>query len=131
VSAALGLSANESIEEIEHAIVDGPYLPRSRWREIAGALDGGSKTDQKQADQLRASLAFTGSAQVDEYLNVFLKEDKAPRANVLTKAFVKANPAIGHLFDEEIARLERLIEKRRAVITRDRTEALLHIAIAA
>jgi ATP-dependent helicase/nuclease subunit A len=131
VSAALGVKANDSIEAVEREIVDGPYLPRKRWPEIAGALDGGSKTDQKQADQLRASLAFTGGAQVDEYLSIFLTEGKEPRANVLTKAFAKITPSVAHLFEEEIARLGPLIEKRRAVVTRDRTEALLHIATAA
>ena len=131
VSAALGVRATDSIEAVEREIVDGPYLPRNRWREIADALDGGSKTDQKQADQLRASLAFTGSAQVDEYLCIFLTDDKAPRANVLTKSFIKLNPAVAHLFEQEKQRLDKLIEKRRAVVTRDRTEALLHIATAA
>jgi ATP-dependent helicase/nuclease subunit A len=131
VSAALDVSATDSIESVEREIVDGPYLPRKRWNEIAAAFDGGGKTDQKQADQLRASLAFTGGAQVDEYLCVFLTDDKAPRANVLTKSFIKLNPAVAHLFDEEISRLGPLIEKRRAVVTRDRTEALLHIATAA
>jgi ATP-dependent helicase/nuclease subunit A len=131
VSAALGLSANDDMESVEREIVDGPYLPRNRWLEIAAAFGGGSKTDQKQADQLRASLAFTGSAQVDEYLCVFLTDDKASRANVLTKGFIRDNQAVAHLFAEEISRLGPLIEKRRAVVTRDRTEALLHIAIAA
>ncbi len=101
VSAALGVRATDSIEAVEREIVDGPYLPRNRWREIADALDGGSKTDQKQADQLRAALAFTGSAQVDEYLCIFLTDDKAPRANVLTKSFIKLNPAVAHLFEQE------------------------------
>ncbi len=131
VSAALGVSASDSIESVEREIVDGPYLPRKRWLEIAAAFDSGSKTDQKQADQLRASLAYTGGAQVDEYLCIFLTDDKAPRANVLTKSFIKLNPAVAHLFEQEIDRLKPLIEKRRAVVTRDRTEALLHIAISA
>ena len=69
----------DRLDDVEREIVDGPYLPRKRWLEIAGALDGGSKTDQNQADQLRAALAFTGSAQVDDYLCVFLTDDKAPR----------------------------------------------------
>jgi ATP-dependent helicase/nuclease subunit A len=131
MSAVLGVSANDSIENVEREIVDGPYLPRKRWPEIADALGDGSKSDQKQGEQLRACLAFTGSAQVDEYLSVFLTDDKAPRAAVLTKAFIRDNPSVARLFEEEISRLEPLIEKHRAVITRDRTEALLHIAIAA
>src|SRR5262249_8623447 len=128
VSAALGVAATDRIEAVESEIVDGPYLPRKRWLEIATAFDGSSKTDLKQADQLRAALAFTNGAQVDEYLCVFLTGDKESRKSVLTKGFCDANPSIARLFENEIVRLGPLIEKRRAVITRDRTEALLHIA---
>ena len=131
MSAALGVDANESIDDVEREIVDGPYLPRRRWLEIAAMLDGGSKQDQNQAEQLRATLPVIGTAQVDDYLSVFLTDKKEPRANVLTKAFARENPSVARLFDNEIARLASLIEKRRAVITRDRTAALLHIAIAA
>jgi ATP-dependent helicase/nuclease subunit A len=127
----LGVSANDSLEDVEREMVDGPYLPRKRWREIADVLDGGSKSDQKQADQLRACLEFAGSAQADEYLSVFLTDDKSPRAAVLTKAFIRDNPSVARLFEAEIARLGPLIEKRRAIVTRDRTEALLHLATAA
>ncbi len=131
MSAALGVSPDDGLEAVEREIVDGPYLPRRRWQEISDALCGGSKQDQKQAEQLRFALGVPGTAQVDEYLCVFLTDNKDPRANVLTKAFMRDNPSVARLFDNEIARLTSLIEKRRAVITRDRTEALLHIAIAA
>jgi len=129
LSAALGVGDDDRIEEVEREILDGPYLPRRL--EIAAALDGGAKTDQKQADQLRAATAFTGSAQVDEYLCVFLTDEKAPRAAVLTKGFIRDNPSVARLFEAEWLRLGPLIEKRRAVIARDRTAALLHIATAA
>jgi ATP-dependent helicase/nuclease subunit A len=132
VSAILGVTTNDSIEGIEREIVDGPNLPRSRWEEIARALDTGAKTERDNADRLRAALPAAGAAQVDEYLGVFLTDnDRTPRKSVLTKNFVRGNPAIGSRFDAEASRLGPLIEKRRAVITRDRTEALLHIAIAA
>jgi ATP-dependent helicase/nuclease subunit A len=131
VSAILGVSANDSIEEVEREIVDGPYLPRSCWEEIAHALQTGAKTERDNADRLRAALPAAGAAQVDEYLGVFLTDaDRTPRKSVLTKNFVRDNPAIGSRFDAEAGRLGPLIEKRRAVTTRDRTEALLHIAIA-
>jgi ATP-dependent helicase/nuclease subunit A len=130
-SAVLGVSADDRIEDIENDILDGPYLPRKRWLEIAGALDGGAKTDVKQAEQLRAALNFTAGAQVDEYLCVFLTEDKSLRKSVITKKFSDANPSVARLFENEVQRLGPLIEKRRAVVTRDRTQALLHIAIAA
>jgi ATP-dependent helicase/nuclease subunit A len=131
MSAVLGLGPSDCIEDVEREIVDGPFLARARWLDIAGALDGGSKLDQNQANQLRASLGFIGTEQVDEYLCVFLTDKKEPRKTVLTQRFCDDNPSVARLFDNEWARLLPLIEKRRAVVTRDRTAALLHIAIAA
>lgn len=132
ISSALGVDPDDRIENVERAIVDGPNLPRSRWQEIAGILDAGSKTDQEQARRLRDALVFSGAAQVDEYFGVFLTEaDRTPRKSVVTKKFIDSNPAIGRLFESEVSRIAPLIERRRAVTARDRTEALLHIATAA
>jgi ATP-dependent helicase/nuclease subunit A len=131
VSALLGITANDSIEDIEREIVDGPNLPRSHWEEIARALDTGAKTERDNADRLRAALPAAGAARVDEYLGAFLTDtDRTPRKSVVTKNFARENPAIGSRFEAEARRLGPLIEKRRAVTMRDRTEALLHIAIA-
>ena len=131
ISVTLGVTGDR-IEDVEREILDGPHLPRSRWEHVATVLDTGSKSDQGQASRLRATLTFSGAAQVDEYLGVFLTEtDRTPRKSVVTKNFARDNPAIGRLFESEINRLGPLIEKRRAVVTRDRTEALVHIATAA
>ena len=62
MSAVLGVSTNDSLEDVERDIVDGPYLARARWLDIAATLDGGSKSDQNQGEQLRACLGFTGGA---------------------------------------------------------------------
>jgi ATP-dependent helicase/nuclease subunit A len=132
ISAALGVNPDDRIEDVERDIVDGPNLPRSRWQDIALVLETGSKTDQDQAARLRGALVFTGAAQVDEYLGVFLTEaDRTPRKSVVTKKFCDNNPAIGRLIESEVHRIFPLIERRRALVARDRTEALLHIATAA
>jgi ATP-dependent helicase/nuclease subunit A len=132
ISAALGVASDDRIEDVEREIVDGPNLPRSRWQDIALVLETGNKTDQDQATRLRGALGFTGAAQVDEYLGVFLTEaDRTPRKSVVTKKFCDNNPAIGRLIESETRRVLPLIAKRRAVTARDRTEALLHIATAA
>src|SRR6201996_6971212 len=55
ISAARGGAPDDRIDDVERQIVDGPYLPRARWREIADALAAGSKQDQNQAEQLRIS----------------------------------------------------------------------------
>jgi ATP-dependent helicase/nuclease subunit A len=131
MAAALGVDAFERIEDVEREIVDGPHLPRSRWTEVAAILDTGNKSDQDQATKLRDALVFTGSVQADEYLGVFLTDERAPRKSVLTKKFCDSNSAVARLFDLEGQRIGPLIERRRAVTTRDRTQALLAIATAA
>jgi ATP-dependent helicase/nuclease subunit A len=131
MAAELSVDPFEPIEDVEREIVDGPNLPRSRWNEVAAILDTGSKSDSDQAARLREALVFTGVAQVDEYLGVFLTDERAPRKTVVTKKFCDNNPAMARLFDREGQRITPLIEKRRAVTIRDRTQALLHIATAA
>jgi ATP-dependent helicase/nuclease subunit A len=131
MAAVLGVGERDRIEDVELEILDGPYLPRRRWAEISSALEGGSKSDSEQAGRLREALAAAGSEQVDNYLCVFLTDEKAPRKTVITRKFGDANPSVARMFEAEAQRLPGLIEKRRAVITRDRTQALLHIATSA
>jgi len=128
MSAALGIDLSDRIEEIERQIVDGPFLARSRWEAIATALDSGSESDRKQAGRLREAAALSGGAQVDAYLGVFLTDEKSPRKALLTKKF--ADTSVGNLFEAEARRIHPLIERRRAIVVRDRSEALLHIATA-
>src|SRR5579872_3875443 len=131
MSAALGVSTDERLEEVERDIVDGPNLPRSLWERVAAALSASSNADQKQASRLRDAARATDTAQVDAYLALFLTDAKTPRDTVVTNNFRKKNPDLANRVDAEIGRLTPLIERRRAVITRERTEALLHIATAA
>ncbi len=131
MAAELGVDPGDIIEDVEREIVDGPNLPRPRWEDVALVLETSSKADQKQATRLREALLFTGSAQVEEYLGVFLTDERSPRDSVVTRKFGQNNPAIERLFDAEIVRIGPLIERRRAVTTRDRTQALLHIATSA
>ncbi|MEA2830169.1 MAG: ATP-dependent helicase/nuclease subunit [Bradyrhizobium sp.] len=131
LSAALGVDPGARIENVEREIIDGPNLPRSQWAEIAAILDSGGKSDAGQAGRLREALAFSGSAQVDEYLGVFLTDDRTPRKTVVTKKFGDSHPSLARSFEAESGRLGPLIERRRAVTTRDRTKALLQIATSA
>ena len=131
MSAALGVDPGDYIEDVEREIVDGPHLPRSRWEEVAAILATGSKTDQDQAGRFREALVFSGIEQVNKYLDVFFTEASTPRKSVLTKRLCDIRPQIAQWFDAEAGRLEALIERRRALTIRDRSAALLQIAIAA
>jgi ATP-dependent helicase/nuclease subunit A len=130
-SAALGVDPGASIEDVEREIVDGPNLPRSRWEEVAAILAASSKADQDQAERLRDALVLSGIEQVNRYLDVFLTEGSTQRKSVVTRRLCDSRPQIAQWFGAEVSRLEALIERRRALTTRDRTQALLHIAISA
>src|SRR5882757_3669101 len=131
ISAALDVDPADRIEQVEREIIDGPNLPRSRWKEVAVTLDAGSKSEQGHAARLRQALNSIGSAQVEEYLGIFLTDERTPRKTVVTKKFGDTHPAIARLFELEGDRIGPLIERRRAVTARDRTQALLQIATAA
>jgi ATP-dependent helicase/nuclease subunit A len=131
MSAAFGVDPADRIEDVEREIVDGPHLPRSRWREVAAILDSGAKSEQGHADRLRAALTSIGAAQVEEYLGIFLTDERTPRKTVVTKKFGDNNASVANLFEREGQRIGPLIERRRAVTVRDRTQALLAIATAA
>ena len=131
VSDALGVDPGDDIEKVEREIVDGPHLPRSRWEQVAAILGASSNADQAQATRLCDALVLSGIEQVNKYLEVFLTDASTPRKSVVTKKLCDARPQLAQWFDAEAGRLEALIERRRALTTRDRTQALLHIATAA
>jgi ATP-dependent helicase/nuclease subunit A len=130
VSSALGVDPGARLDDIEREIVDGPYLPRARWEHVATILDTGNKSDSDQAARLREALALSGSEQADAYLGLFLTEALTPRKSVVTRKFCDNNPVIARLFDDETDRIGPLIERRRALTIRDRTQSLLVIATA-
>src|SRR5712692_9808313 len=98
MSAALGVDPADRIEEVEREIIDGPNLPRLRWREVAASLDVGSKSEQGHAARLRQALNSIGSAQVEEYLGIFLTDERTPRKTVGAKKFGDSNPPIARWF---------------------------------
>jgi ATP-dependent helicase/nuclease subunit A len=127
---ALGLNGSEQPADVERDIVNGPHLPLKRWLEFAAILDGGSKTDQKQAETLRFAFHLQGGEQVEEYLSIFLTTDKEFRKSVVTQRFVKDHPSVAAAFNNEASRLVDLLEKRRAVAAAERSRALVQIAAA-
>jgi ATP-dependent helicase/nuclease subunit A len=131
VSVALGVDAADTIEVVDREIVDGPNLPRSRWKEVAGKLATSGKSDADQAARLSQGSVFTGGEQVDKYLGVFLTDERTPRKTIFSKKFCDNNRTIARCVDAESLRIGPLIERRRAITIRDRTRALLQIATVA
>lgn len=128
LSSALGLKASDTIDSIEREIVEGPHLPSTDWRSAADICSRGSTNDRKQAQYLADALAAAGAARVDAYLSVFLTDSYSARKSVLTATLIKKEPDLARRFDAELARVHSLCEKRRAVMARDRTVALIVLA---
>ena len=101
-----------------------------QWAAVANALSAGSISDNKQAERFNAALSSSGDARLTEYLSVFLTGAQAPRKVLVTKAFGKTQPDLEAMLNREADRLGNLIERRKAILLRDRTQSLLVIAAA-
>jgi ATP-dependent helicase/nuclease subunit A len=130
LSHALGVDPKASLESIDAELVEGTGLPSSQWGAVAAQCEEGSKTDGDRGRQLRAALAASGQARIDAYLPVFLTRDLEPRKSLITRGLAQKRPDLAERLVREQERVCRLLDKRNAVISRDRTAALLTIGAA-
>jgi ATP-dependent helicase/nuclease subunit A len=128
LSATLGVTAGDTRESVELEIIDGPHLPRERWIPAAEIFETGSKTDNDQAARLREALALSGTEQVEKYLELFLTKDQSLRKSLATKKIADSRPDLLAALQREGDRVIPLLERRRAVAMRERTQSLLVIA---
>ena len=129
LAATLGIAATDDLAAVDRQIVEGPHLPLSCWAEAARELEGGSSADVDQAERLRGALAASGASRSADYLSVFFKKtDSSLRVRLVTKGLACKHPVLAERLDREQARLIPLLDRRHAVICRDRTSALLTIA---
>ena len=130
LSRALGVDPKETLESLDRQLVEGTGLPSSQWGAVAAQCEEGSKTDGDRGAQLRAALAASGAARIEAYLSVFLTDKMEPRKNVITVGLSKKRPDLAERLAREQTRVCALLERRNAVIGRDRTAALLTIGAA-
>jgi ATP-dependent helicase/nuclease subunit A len=128
LSAALGIAADDNQALVEQEIVEGPHLPSSRWAEVAAQCRQGSKNDTAQGARFAAALAASGAERLGYYLDVFYTGEREPRDRPLTVGLARKHLGLAADFTVEAARLGALVERRNAVICRDRTAALMTIA---
>jgi ATP-dependent helicase/nuclease subunit A len=125
LSRSLGLAPDDSREKVEAAFFDETLIRPSEWPAVAAALAEGSKTDGEQAQRF-TSLASLRS--VNDYLKIFCTKDLSPRKNVVTKTLQTKHPSLFQRLLSEQERVCGLLDRRRAVLCRDRSAALLTIA---
>jgi ATP-dependent helicase/nuclease subunit A len=125
---ALGITAHDTVEQIEREMTEGPLLPSSQWAQVAHKLACRSSNDQDQASRLAAALDAAGSDRANGYLAVFFTGELEPRKHLITAAVETSEPELADRLHAECARLRPLLERRKAVICRDRTGALITVA---
>ncbi len=129
LSQALGIDPADTLETVETEIMEGPHLPSQHWGSTAAICTTGSRNDQTQARRLRAAASAAGSTRIAAYLEVFLTGDLSLRSAIITGGLAKKNPSLEQILSDERLRIGGLCERRRAILTRDRTRALLTLAV--
>ncbi|HMA74448.1 MAG TPA: double-strand break repair helicase AddA [Xanthobacteraceae bacterium] len=129
LSMALGIDADDDLAHVEKDIVEGPHLPLSHWADIVAALEEGSKNDHDQAWRLSAALAASGEARIEHYFSIFLKEGNERRKKLITVGLADRYPELAERLGVEQDRVIELVARRNGVICRDRTVALVTIAV--
>lgn len=127
-AAALGVSVDERIADIDALILNGPDFPMSKWLAAAAILATGSKTDAAQAERLRRAYTESGVEKFEAYVGFFMTNAGTPRSSIMTKPLAKTNSDLEVQLDREQQRIAKMLERRLAVAQRDRAAALIVIA---
>ncbi len=127
LSPALGIAADDTLANVETEILTSPILPPSRWTDVASVFMQGSATDKAQANRLLNAMHAEAEVKLDLYLDVFFGGNGQPRSNLATKQIKTLSPKVCDLLSDEQSRLLGLVERRKAIVIRDRTEALITI----
>ena len=129
LSAKLNIPPGRTRENVEAEFLSGSLVPPSEWPALIAALQGGSsKSDRDHIVRLTNAQGGTEWSNIESYLNVFCTEKLARRANVVTKGFQKDFPDLANRLLDEQHRVCALLDLRRAILVRDRSEALVRIA---
>ncbi|HEY7243735.1 MAG TPA: double-strand break repair helicase AddA [Xanthobacteraceae bacterium] len=125
----LGITLEDSLDRIDREITEGPHSPSSEWSGLARGLGQSSlKSDQDQANRLAAALQAAGWERTYSYLQVFFTSDLACRQRLITSTLERSDPKLAQTLDAERIRLKPLFERRKAVLCRERSAALLIVA---
>ncbi len=126
LSRTLGVAPHDDLDCIEAEFFTGALIPPAEWPAIAATLAQGNKTDGEQAERFAALTKLFGGNRLELYLEIFCTGDGGPRKFIVTKA-IKDADLVERLCAEQ-KRVCALLERRNAVICRDRSAAVLTVA---
>ncbi|MGO9630724.1 MAG: double-strand break repair helicase AddA [Xanthobacteraceae bacterium] len=123
---ALGIAPDDTLESVEAEFFTESLIAESEWPAIAAALARGNKTDGEQAQRFTALTGLTGANRIELYLEIFCTDEGNPRKSIVTKAIKDAR--LVELLSAEQSRVCAILDRRNAVMSRDRSAALLIVA---
>jgi ATP-dependent helicase/nuclease subunit A len=124
----LGIDPADTLTQVETDMVDGPILPPSEWPAVAALCGASTASDQNQCARLTRAAAASGAERVEAYQSVFVTAQLEQRKSIITAALAKKYPDLAQRLADEQNRILDLLNRRRAVLCRDRTGALLTVA---
>src|SRR4029079_13926197 len=125
LSRTLGIAADDTLESVEAEFFAGSLIPETEWSAIAAALMRGNKTDCEQAQRFTALIGLTGANRIELYLEIFCTDEGNPRKSIVTRAIKDAR--LLERLNAEQGRVCEILERRNAVVCRDRSGALLTV----
>ena len=131
LSHALGIGPDETMTDVESAMFDDSLITASERAAVAATLMGGSKTDKDQGKRFQALATLTGPARLETYLDIFCTKTRdKTKDRIATSAVEKTDPGLCQRLNDERDRLWSLVQRKRAIETRDRSSALFTVAYA-
>ena len=131
LSQALGVEPNETAADIDAAIFRDSFIANSEWKAVGATLMDGSKTDKDQGARFHALATLEGSELLATYLDIFCaKAREKTKERIATGAIEKADPDLCRRLNEERDRVWALLQRKRAIEARDRSNALFTVAYA-
>ncbi len=128
---ALGVDVSDTTENVTRDILNNG-LYAGDWQEIADWLGSSGKTrDEDMALLLRTGLDLFGNDQLESYCQVFLNTKGEPRTDkgwFMSADLRKTNTEFVEVMLTERARVHDLVQHRKAVLTAERTEAIILLA---
>ncbi|MBK9080876.1 MAG: double-strand break repair helicase AddA [Rhizobiales bacterium] len=128
LAARLGLRPEETVAALERAILEDG-LAGAGWRDVAARLQAGSPNDQRLAKRLSdAARQSDVAVRIAAYASVFFKDDGAPFKDAVTAGLKRSDPTLEALLVGERERVAPLLDRRKAALLVERTQALLALA---
>jgi ATP-dependent helicase/nuclease subunit A len=81
LSAALGVTEDDTLAAVETEIVDGPHLPCGEWESVAKICSAGSATDKARGLAMLEATRTSGPGRIESYFEVFFTRERKLRGS--------------------------------------------------